>query len=261
MKKQISGSIVAVFMICALWASTASAVSLTVTNNVHPIDAIFTGDNLVLGTIVTGALATASATGAVSRSVTSNGTSPADFSGTFASVDLSNPSITGVQGPNAAAGSIANWLETQNFNAAATATAGGGNGSTAKASAVSLYVYEQLFTVTAGTKLTYDFTYDTQFDVIDPKTGKYAGLAAFEFGLVSTDAFGNILAQSTPFLDYLTTTSLGNAGQISLNFTDGYGYWQAITGAEATASVPEPGTILLLGAGMAGLVAYRRRRV
>lgn len=248
-------------------APAAYAVSLTVTNDVHvgtfnAPDSGFsltqsTGNPVNFGDINTRANVSASATGATSLTSSDAQTSPFDQSGAFAFATV----LPGdVLGSNSAADGVANWIELQNFNAAATATYIN-DGTPGLANATSDYLYQQFFTVDAGATVNYHFDFAATFGLLDPPVpGKESafGKSFFQFMLVSTDLNGRILDSLT-----YDKTLFGNgyfASDLNLAFADGFGYWQAFTSAEATATVPEPGTFLLVGAGLAGLAIYRRRR-
>ncbi|GAM07870.1 PEP-CTERM motif protein [Geobacter sp. OR-1] len=258
----ILGSLVALAI--TAFAPAAFAVNLTITNDVHlgtpdlPESGFaITGAGLILGDIVTSANVAASATGATSLTSSDSQTSPADQSGAFASATLLPGDVLGT---NSAADGVANWIELQNFNVASSATYIN-DGFPGLATAYSDYTYRQYFTVDAGASVSYHFDFAAAFALLDPASplGETAfGKSYFQFALVNTDSTGNVLNSVT--YDKTLFSDGYFTGDLAMNFRDGFGYWQAFTFAETAATVPEPGTFLLLGAGMAGLIAYRRRR-
>lgn len=262
------GVIVTVAMVGSLSVTSAMAASISMTNNVHQgtdlspesgFGLTSTGA-LTLGDFVTDTSVTASATGVPSVTVSDTQRSAADYSGAFATATV----LAGdVMGTNSAADGVTNWIEASNFSLTASATSIA-DGTYGTAITLSTYNFLQFFQTT-GTA-TYHFDFEVSKAILDPPLPgeTAAGTSIFEFILGTVDANGKIL-------DFVSTTPLSfsdnfyGTGDLSFNYIVGdYGFYAAVTSAEATTSapVPEPGTFVLLSAGMLiGIVVYKRRRV
>jgi hypothetical protein len=135
------------------------------------------------------------------------------------------------------------------------------------ANASSSFSFKQAFDLDGDTdRVTYEFDYWTTFSsTVDPPGVAY-GVSSYRFALYGFDEDGNAVgpAMSPVFTVDSRLTPDGLYGRDSLAL-DGIssGYIIAICDSFASAEpVPEPGTIVLLGMGGFGLLAYawRRRR-
>lgn len=244
----------------ALQTPVAMAGSITMTNNVHQGTDLLpesgfalttTGSGIVFGDFATSTSVTASASGVPSITASDAQTSSYDYSGLFATATL----LPGdVMGSNAAADGVTNWIELSNFNVNATATYSN-DGSYGLANAISSYDFKQAFT--ADGVVNYHFDYQVLKDILDPPVAgleNVFGKSTFQFFLSN-----GVDTVTTGLMSF--TDSFYGVGDLALDFgTGANGFYKVITTADATATVPEPGTFLLLGLGLGGLAIYRRRR-
>ena len=123
----------------------------------------------------------------------------------------------------------------------------------------------QPFRVTGSGIMTYDFDYNFFMTFSDPTPGGTAFGASnvyFALGLWDTDAKTFISYNSFSDSASGTDMDITLANFLTWEFADGqagaiYAYADASAQVDA---VPEPSTCILLGAGLAGLAVYRRRR-
>jgi hypothetical protein len=142
----------------------------------------------------------------------------------------------------------------------------GGNSAAAGSWAISAPI-----TVTTAGAVTLGFNYTNQLTVIH--TGVPGGSVAADFGYTFTirDSTGAVVFTSSPNAINATTSltavgSISTPGSGTISITSGVlavgTYTMSIAGSEHTFinSVPEPGSIALMGIGMAGMVGYAIRR-
>lgn len=123
-----------------------------------------------------------------------------------------------------------------------------------------------LFDSTGMGVLANDDTTDDNYQSTIPSTALSAGIyylaiSAYAYNPVSIG--GLIFPLEPPWIDVFGPTGPGGASPISGWVYDSYDYGEytiTLTGVSSVSSVPEPSTILLFGAGMAGLAFVRRFR-